>query len=136
MKTRIVLLAAGTLGVALAGWLAANPGGRFGLSRDMLTTYNRLPVPLADVQVRSDGAMRLTRKTHRVAEDQLAWLASPQPTVLIVAAGWQQDVRIVGEVTQFPQARVVRLPTGEALALFNSLRDQGVQVAIHVHSTC
>ena len=32
--------------------------------------------------------------------------------------------------------KVLAVPTDEALPLYNLLRDQGVRVAIHVHSTC
>ena len=134
-RTTLILAATGVL-VLMAGWVVANPGGRFGMSRDGLTTYDRLPFPFVDMQVRSDGAMRLVSKSHRIATQQLAWLARPQPEVLIIAAGWQGDVRGPARLGDLERTRIVALPTPRALALFNSLRDQGVRVAIHVHSTC
>ena len=36
----------------------------------------------------------------------------------------------------FTGIKVLAVPTDEALPLYNSLKDQGVRVAIHVHSTC
>jgi hypothetical protein len=132
------ILVVGAVGVIIitAGWIAVNPAGRFGMSRDMLTTYNRLPVPFLDLQVRSDGTMRVVGKSHQIATEQLAWLARPEPEVLIIAGGWQGDARAAGPLDDFKGTRVLTLPTGKALELFNSLRERGVRVAIHVHSTC
>ncbi len=136
-KTTPALFAAAVgLGLALTAWVEVNPGGQFGLSASFLTRYDRLPLPLVDLQVRSDGALRVVRKLHRLGPDELAWLALPQPEVLIIAAGWQGDVRATGWPEALSRARVLTLRTGEALRQFNALRRQGVRVAIHVHSTC
>jgi hypothetical protein len=136
VRTRILVVSGLVACVVVAGWIAVNPGGRFGMSTQMLTTYDRLPLPFVDIQVRSDGAMRIVEKVHKISADQLAWLATPEPAVLIIAGGWQGDARAVGQLEGLKRTKVLTLRTGEALALFNSLRDQGVQVAIHVHSTC
>jgi hypothetical protein len=136
VRTRILVVSGLVACVVVAGWIAVNPGGRFGMSTQMLITYNRLPRPFVDIQVRSDGAMRIVEKVHKINADQLAWLATPEPAVLIIAGGWQGDARAVGQLEGLKRTKVLTLRTGEALALFNSLRDQGVQVAIHVHSTC
>jgi hypothetical protein len=124
------------VGIAVAVWVAVNPGGRFGMSSGLLTTYDRLPYPLVDLQVRCDGAVRVVGKSHKIGADQLEWLARSEPEVLIIAAGWQGDVRVTGWPKGFTHTKVLTLHTGEALRQFNSLRGQGVRVAIHVHSTC
>ncbi len=134
-KRWILVGSAVLLGALVTVWFVANPRGRFGLSTSMLTTYNRLPLPFADMQVRSDGAMRVVGKTHEVDEARLAWLIEPRPDVLIIAAGWQGDVRIKGPLARFGQMKLLVMRTGKALKVFNSLREQGVRVAIHVHST-
>ncbi len=106
------------------------------MSVSQLTTYNRLPVPLSDMQVRSDGTMRVvSRGSHQIPVEQLAWLVQPEPQVLIIAGGWQGDARAAGPL-QLKGTKILVLRTGQALALFNSLREQGVRVAIHVHSGC
>lgn len=136
MRKAILVVSALVVSMVVAGWIAVNPGGRFGMSTQMLTTYNRLPVPFVDMQVRSDGAMRVVEKVHKIGADQLVWLATPEPAVLIIAGGWQGDARVAGQLEGLKRTKVLTLRTGEALALFNSLREQGVHVAIHVHSTC
>ncbi len=136
MRKRILVVAAAVLVVLVAAWVALNPCGRFGISNGVLTTYNRVPLPLVDLQVRGDGALRLVGKTHAISAEQLAWLATPAPEVVIIAAGWEGDVRGVARPPALLGTRILTLPTGEALKLFNSLRGQGVRVAIHVHSTC
>ncbi len=122
--------------VALAGWVAGNPEGQFGFSTDQFVTYNRIPVPIADLQVRSDGTMRAIGKSHQIPVQQLAWLAQPQPEVVIIASGWSGDAHAAGWVTELARTQVLTMPTGEALQRFNELRAQGVRVAIHVHSGC
>ncbi len=136
MRRSILVVSGAAVVVFVTAWVALNPAGRFGLSRDMLTTYNRAPVPFADLEVRSDGAMRLVGKTHQVGAEQLAWLARPKPDVLIIATGWQGEVRAAGRPADLARTTFLTLPTGQALATFNALRARMVQVAIHVHSTC
>jgi hypothetical protein len=136
MRKRVLVATVVGVGIAVVAWTAANPGRRFGVSTDMLTTYNRLPYPLVDVQVRSDGATRVVAKSHKIGAEQLAWLAQPEPEVLIIASGWQGDARATGWPAGLTRTRVLTLRTGEALRQFNALREQGVRVAIHVHSTC
>jgi hypothetical protein len=136
VRKRILVVSGLIVCIVVAAWIAVNPGERFGMSTQMLTTYNRMPLPFVDIQVRSDGAMRVVEKVHKISADQLAWLATSEPAVLIIAGGWQGDARAVGKLEGLRRTKVLTLRTGEALALFNSLREQGVQVAIHVHSTC
>jgi len=109
MKRRIFIVCAAIVVIAAGVWILVNPGQRFGISTQAFTTYNRLSLPMVDLQVRGDGAMRLVSKSHKVDAEQLDSLT---------------------------QVQVLTLRTGEALKKFNSLREQGVRVAIHVHSTC
>ncbi len=136
MRKRILVVAAVVLVVLVAAWVALNPCRRFGMSSAALTTYNRVPLPLVDFQVRGDGAVRLVGKTHAIDAKELAWLATPAPEVVIIAAGWEGDAHAVARPPALLGTRILTLPTGEALKLFNALRGQGVRVAIHVHSTC
>lgn len=123
--------------VTTAGWAGVNPGGGFGLSGYGLTTYCRVPVPGLDFQVRADGALRLVGKSHAVDAGKLHWLVeSAAPAVLIVALGWSSGVRLPSDLAAPPGMRIEALPTGDALALYNTLKRRGVRVAIHVHSTC
>lgn len=136
MRKPILLLSAVGLLTVLAAWMIGNPSGGFGLSVSQLTTFNRLPVPLADLQVRTDGTMRMVGKSHQIPVEQLAWLAKPQPEVLIIASGWQGDARPAGPLQNVKGTKILTMRTGQALELFNTLWQQGVRVAIHVHSGC
>ena len=133
------LLIATAVSVAVVGaWLAFNGPGRFGPSCYGYISYNALPRPLMDFQVRADGALRRVPKTHDVGAAELAWLLDAPPEVLILCKGWSGGVRPRPDVEPLgrPGLEVRILPTGEALDLFNRLRKAGRRVAIHVHSTC
>lgn len=132
---RVVLLA--LLSVAVAGWVIANPSGRFGISRFGLTTYSRMPLPVVDLQVRGDGTVRWVSKSHDLDAKALSWLTNePKPDIVIVALGWRGAMRTPDKLESSLGTRVIALPTGEALSLYNSLRDGGTRVAIHIQSTC
>jgi hypothetical protein len=121
----------------LLGWVLANPNAKFGLSRFGVTTYSRVPIPVVDVLVREDGAVRVSRKSHDLGAQHLAWLvAGRAPAVLVVGVGWDEAAHLATDFRAPPSTRVVVLPTPEALTYFNALRDAGVRVAIYVHSTC
>jgi hypothetical protein len=136
VRRRLLVISSLLLAITAAGWIAVNPGGRFGLSRYGLTTYSRIPLPILDVQIKADGAFRLVSKTHEIDAQRIAWLLQPKPEVLIVALGWTGAARTVGISSAAAGTRIIALPTDEALPLYNSLKKQGVRVAIHVHSTC
>jgi hypothetical protein len=122
---------------AVLGWVLVNPPGEFGLSQFGVTTYNRVPVPYFDLQVRADGATRWILKTHYPTAATLAWLVTPtRPDVLVVGLGWRSGVRLDGTLSTLAGLTVRAVPTDEALSLYNSLKAQGVRVAIHLHSTC
>jgi hypothetical protein len=134
-RARIVLLV--LVGVASGGWVTANQSGRFGISGFGLTTYSRLPLPAVDLQVRSDATLRWVTKSHDVDATTLAWLTSEQkPDVLIIALGWRGAMRTPDNLEASLGIPFIALPTDKALSLYNSLRDAGKRVAIHVHSTC
>ena len=64
--------------VALAvAWFALNRPGRFGLAVFGLTTYNSIPWPGVDLQVRPDGTSRRVEKTHELSANDIAWLPAP-----------------------------------------------------------
>ncbi len=123
------------LGLTIGGWLLVNPFAAFGLSRFGVTTYSWIPVPLADFQVRADGAIRWVEKSHDLQADSLTWLLTAErPEVLIVAVGWRSGDR-VAPVNARP-TKLLILPTGKAMSVCNELKARGTRVAIHVHSTC
>jgi hypothetical protein len=135
-KSRTIPIVLAVAAVVL-GWIFANPNAKFGLSRFGVTTYSRIPIPPADVQVRQDGAIRLAWKSHDIDPERLAWLvSSPAPEVLVVAVGWEETAHLSDSFRPPRGMRVVVLRTPDALAFFNSLRDQGVRAAIYIHSTC
>ncbi len=137
MRHRRLFLALAVVAVLVVAWLALEPGDRFGHSTSALTTWDRVPLPYVDLQVRGDGTFRVVPKTHRVTAGTLAWLAEPAPDVVIFARGWEgHDARFAGLPPALRSTRILELPTGEALSTFNVLRRQGLRVAIHVHSTC
>ena len=136
MAKRLVVVSLVMLAIAGSGWAFVNPSGRFGISHYGVTTYSRLPVPVFDLQVRDDGATRWVWKTHDIDADRLAWILQSKPQVLIVGLGWSGSARAAKDLKAPAETKVMAVPTDEALSLFNSLREQGVRVAIHVHSTC
>src|SRR5262245_10270924 len=137
MARRIAIVSAVVVLLTLAGWVAINPGGQFGLSRFGLTTYGRVPFPIIDVQVRGDGAFRPVLRSHAIDASRLAWLlAEAPPEVLVIAVGWEGTAKVAGAFRPPAGTELIVLPTGDALATYNSLKAQGVRVAIHVHSTC
>jgi hypothetical protein len=123
-------------GLLVCGWLVINRPGRFGPSCYGYISYNALPRPVMDFQVRSNGATRRVPKTHDLGVDQIQWLLDPPPDVLIICKGWSSVVQVRDEVLNLPGRDVRIIPTGAGLELFNELRSAGRSVAIHVHSTC
>ena len=136
MRRSGVLISVVMVGLAVGGWVAVNPAGQFGISRYGITTFNRLPVPLMDLQVRADGSMRVRLKTHDITADRLRWLTEGSPSVLIIAVGWEESARVSSDVALPEGGKVLILPTEAALSTFNALQQRRVRVAIHVHSTC
>ena len=124
------------LAVFVAVWCAANPPGRFGWCRYALTTYNRIPRPVSDLQVRADGTRRTIAKTHDLAFEMIQWLLEPKPEVLIISLGWDGVVRPDERIRSLKDCEVHLLKNREAIDLFNRLKKSGRRVAIHLHSTC
>ena len=117
------------------GWLFVNPAAAFGISRYGLTTFNRVPIPAADLQVRSDGETRWVWKRHILDDSTLAWPLSRPASVLIIGRGWRDGVR-PPQLSLPPGTELLFLPSGEALREYNALKARGISVAIHFHSTC
>jgi|ERR1043166_1464070 hypothetical protein len=137
MKQRrklIVILA--VLAVLTALWLVANPPGRFGWSCYAYTTYGALPRPISDLQVHADGKTRKIAKTHELSFEQIEWLLTPKPEVLIIALGWDGVTTPDDRIRQHQGCELHILKNKEAIELFNRLKREGKRVAIHYHSTC
>lgn len=131
-----LLLAAGLL-LGAAAWFLLNPVKGFGLSRPGLATYDMIPIPWADFQVRPDGTLRRVPKTHALTLDAVTWLVEGRPETTIVCTGWEGRVvpdRQIVDVLHGYDVRVMK--TGDGLALYNRLLlQENRRVAIHVHST-
>jgi hypothetical protein len=137
MAQRDAILGGAAILFTVGGWVAVNPGGEFDTSRFGLTTYARVPIPVIDVQVRGDGAFRPVLRSHAIDDARLRWLLSREPPeVLIVGVGWESTAKVASTFHPPDGTKLLVLPTDEAIATYNSLKADGVRVAIHVHSTC
>ena len=119
----------------IAVWFFFNPVAGFGVSRYGLTTYDRLPIPLIDFQVRPNGDFRRVPKTDDISVDTVAWLMESRPDVLIIATGWKGKAVARPQVRDLGGYELHILKTGDALPLYNRLRTEGRRVAVHLHST-
>lgn len=124
------------LGVALIGWLVVNPPvGRFGYCRSGWTVYRSVPRLRGDFQVRADGQVRRVPRSHSVTFDQIEWILESKPDLLIIGTGWEEAVRPDPSILSTATCEVQKLPTPEAIRLYNAQRGKR-RVAIHLHSTC
>ena len=136
-RRRLAALAAAAAAVAaVVLWFVLNPGDRFGLCRFGLTTYDHVPHPVSDLQVRADGEVRRVPKTHDLRWADVAWVFEANPDVVIIATGWDGRVTPADAIRTQAGCDVLIHPTAEAVALYNRLRAAGKRVAIHVHATC
>ena len=118
-------------------WLLLNPPGEFGrMCFFGITTFNGIPRPISDVQVRDDGELRTIPKTHSLEMAHLRWLLETRPEVLVVSTGWDGIVKISEAVRLVKDCEIRILPTKDALRFYHTLKASGKRVAIHVHSTC
>ena len=122
--------------IILVGWVLLNPPGHFGFCMFGLTTYDRIPRPASDLQVRCDGTTRSMEKTHALKLEHVQWLLDPMPSILIIGIGWDGAVHPLEQVKDLKDCEVRILKTGEAIEEYNRLKSQGERVAIHAHSTC
>ena len=134
-KTRWKILAC-VMVVLLLGWVLLNPPGRLGICAFGLTTYDCIPYPVSDIQIRCDGRTRSVEKTHDLKLEHVQWLLDPMPTVLIISTGWDGVTNPEQKIRDLKDCEVRILKTGEAVKEYNHLKKQGEKIAIHVHSTC
>jgi hypothetical protein len=128
-----------SLSVALAllvGWLIVNPIGRFGYSAYALTIYSGIPIPVTDLQLRSDGSWRRVGKSHDLKLESVQWLLDSSPEVLVIATGWDGVTRPDERIRAIQQCEVHIVRNDEAIDIYNRLRRGGRRVSIHYHSTC
>ncbi len=122
--------------IVLVVWLVFNPPCKFGYCCYAYTTYNAMPRPLSDLQIRCDGTVRKIQKTHALTYEMIEWLLDPLPEVLIVATGWDGVTQPDERIQNIKSCAVHILKNKEAIALFNQLKKEKKRVAIHFHSTC
>lgn len=131
-RRRFLLLVVPAAGAA---WIALNPPGQFGFCRFAWTTYDCMPHPLGDIQVRADGRTRTVDKTHALSFGDVEWLLEPRPDLLIIAIGWDGVVKPDEEIRAKAGCEVKFEKTAEAIRLYNSTKGAR-KIAIHLHSTC
>ncbi len=137
MALRIRTILAVVVCLATVGfWLYNNPVGRLGWCQFGYSTYNACPRPVSDFQVRADGKVRKVKKTHDLGLDQVEWLLTPMPEVLIIGTGWDGGTAVSDAVRSQENCEVQVLKSDAARALYNRLKDEGRRVALHFHSTC
>lgn len=135
ISPKIIVPSLGAL-LLVGAWLAVNPAQGFGVSFHAYTTFNRAPIPLSDIQVRSDGMMRTVSKTHDLTLQDIEWLLENKPEAVIISTGWQGMVRPGPSILQRKGETFFVLKNAEATELYNRLKKEGQKVAIHYHSTC
>ncbi len=135
-RKKFLLVALVVLVALLVVWVVINPPGRFGLCRFAFTTYNCIPYPAMDIQVRADGRARRVAKTHGLELPAVQWLLDSQPDVLIISIGWQGAANVAVAIREIKRCRIEVLMTEAAIDRFHQLKKEGKKVAIHVHSTC
>jgi hypothetical protein len=122
--------------VSAAAWMFSNPLNGFGVSCWGLTTFEMIPIPLADVEVRADGNVHLAGKPGQLGLDDVRPLLEPKPEALIITTGWRGRLQVSPDVSSFLQGYDVQVvKTGEGLDLYNRLVAQGKKTAIRVRST-
>jgi len=117
-------------------WFTICPLGKFGPSMFAFMTYNSLPIPITDFQVRPGGKIRTLSKTHNLGIEQVQWLLDSEPETLIISLGWHGVVKPRKGLQNLEGTNIRFLKTGKAIKLYNQLKNQGHKVAIHLHSTC
>jgi hypothetical protein len=131
------IFAGAACALAVLIWFLVNPLKGFGVSVRGLTTYDLMPIPWADFEVRADGSVHLlSGKPLDLSLEDVKPMLDPKPEALIIATGWNGTLVPRPEVAAILQNYGVQiLKTGDALELYNSLISEGKKVAIHVHST-
>jgi len=135
-RKRKLIVVLVVLGLLSAWWLIANPPGRFGWCGFGYATYSAWPRPVSDFQVRADGRTRKVAKTHALTFEQIEWLLTPKPEILIIALGWTGVTSPDDRIRGYQGCEIHLLKNREAIDLFNRLKGDGKRVAIHYHSTC
>ena len=125
-----------TVALLTSIWLTVNSSDQFGLCCYALTTYNRIPILIGDIEIRSDGTNRNISKTHDLSMDKLDWLLESPGEVLIISTGWDGFVKVDPQAKNIAGPEVHILKNAEAILLFNQCKREGRRVSIHYHSTC
>lgn len=117
-------------------WILVNPRERFGYSTYGLTTYNALPIPYFDLIIHKDGTLSFRKgKSHFVSFNESESLLNKTPHFLIVGLGYDGLVQVDPKINSTP-IKVEAMKTPQALARFNQLKDEGMNVSAIIHSTC
>lgn len=104
---------------------------RFGL-----TVVGALPIPSLDVTINSDGRLWFRDKSHRVTLDEVLPLIDDTTEAIVIAIGWDEQVKVDKEVVEKLGPRALIQETSKALETYKKLRAEGKRVALLAHSTC
>jgi len=79
-----------------------------------------------------------SKKGHELSLEDITWVITENPEVLLVGTGASGLVKVLPEVQQAAEARDIQLivlPTGEACEIYNRLSPSQKVVAV-LHLTC
>ena len=138
-KHKLVLL----LGGAAILYFIYNPAGRFGIVREGLIVYNRIPVAFFDCYIDPDGTVHL-ESDLRQPVNLTYWFEqhflpyrnrSGSRIALLIGTGFndgnrlQPDFRLLNRCSERGFSPKV-MPSREAIAEFNTLREQQKKCAL------
>jgi hypothetical protein len=144
---RMALLGLLLLGAAAQSYgLVTQSRGRIAACGFGWVVYSGIPIPGFDVLIRPSGVFRLVDKKHHFnARDQQTLLRMPGD-ILLIGSGMQGrgglgfpeafPVQFLPDPELQRAVQVIVLPTREACAVYNRLREEGRRVTFVLHTTC
>ncbi|MFA7329682.1 MAG: VanZ family protein [Candidatus Delongbacteria bacterium] len=138
------LLSLGALGLGASHLL--QPRDRIQACGRHWIVYSGLPLPAFDVLIRPDGGFRLVDKKHAFGtRDQQTLLRLPAD-ILLIGSGFTGQgglgfpeglpVQFLPGLELERAVQLIVLPTPQACAVFNRLKDEGRRVTFVVHVSC
>lgn len=128
------------LGIAAGIYWFNNPAGRFGIVREDLVVYNRIPVAFLDCYIDPDGKLTLVSDLSEPVnvnywfDNHFKFNKENSPVPLIIGTGFKTEQFKPGQkfLNRCRQYRFEPkiLSSRGAIALFNELRLQGKKCAL------
>ncbi|MDP2360391.1 MAG: VanZ family protein [bacterium] len=132
---------------ALQAWMVARqPRGRVHHVGRHRVVYSGVPVPLADLLIHEDGSFRPIDKKHSFNKRDQQTLVRQTSHILLIGSGMKGrggqgfpepfPVQFLPDLEEDRAVQVIVLPTTQAVAVYNRLRDEGRRVTFVVHTGC